>query len=151
VGILPFFLLFFWGQKNGETYCFSSVRFGLVWFGLVWLFGSGFTPLYRFGLIPVAAVTLLLEQRWRSPRGREQKTVPLGVCFFASSSASAIAASPALFFLLLLPAADLSPHLIASADFLQNHTGAATVISTSPRKKIPIQNSSVCLVILQDL
>jgi len=45
----------------------------LTWSGLVWLFGSGFTPLYRFGLVPIAAVTLLLERRWRSPRGRNRK------------------------------------------------------------------------------
>jgi len=76
--------------------------------------------------------------------------VPLGACFCASSSASHRRFF-CLLFLLQLPAADLSPHLIASADCLQNHTGVAIIISTTPRKKIPMQNSSVYPVVLQDL
>jgi hypothetical protein len=58
---------------------------GLVWFG--------FTPLYWLGLVPVAAVTLLLERRWRSPRGRNRKP-----CRSALVSVRLlIAASPAFF------------------------------------------------------
>ncbi len=71
---------------------FGSVGFGLVWVDVVW---SGFTPLYRFGLVPVAVVTLLLEHRWRSPRGRNRKP-----CRLALVSLRLLALVPSL---LLLP------------------------------------------------